>query len=348
MMMTNSHDRLNNHSVGCFLGAACGDCLGAGVEFASSAEIRKRYGVYPLRRYVNDSPFGFKAGEITDDTQQAILLAETIIQYPDEEDFTGDWYETFGRKLVGWAAKAQDIGGTTARGIDMFRAGRRAQDMELMGRGQTTGSNGSAMRAYPVALRYYNDINKLMEATRWASIVTHPSPLSIDPCIAENMVVRRCLLNAVEETNLSRAEVIGHARRDLVACGSCNRHTIEVCLSGEFPQKSYNQAIDAVQLAIAMFLHHDGFEDAVAHCASFGGDNDTHAAICGAISGAYYGQVHIPRKWVEEMHEAQHITSLASQLASLLVRPVDTRDRNIELQQNESEEDLNKLKGSHP
>lgn len=62
-------------SVGCLLGGAAGDALGAPVEFMSMDEIRRRYGEAGVTRYVE---FWSGQGAFTDDTQMALFTAEGL------------------------------------------------------------------------------------------------------------------------------------------------------------------------------------------------------------------------------------------------------------------------------
>jgi hypothetical protein len=61
--------------VGCLLGTACGDILGAAVEGGSAREIRELYG--ELRDFA-DSGRGF--GCYTDDTQMTLALATSLVE----------------------------------------------------------------------------------------------------------------------------------------------------------------------------------------------------------------------------------------------------------------------------
>ncbi len=62
-------------SVGCLLGGAVGDALGAPVEFLSMEEIRRRYGDAGITRYVE---FWSGQGAFTDDTQMTLFTAEGL------------------------------------------------------------------------------------------------------------------------------------------------------------------------------------------------------------------------------------------------------------------------------
>ncbi len=58
---------------GCLLGGAVGDALGAGIEFASLAEIRSGYGPDGVRGL---TPAYGVAAPLTDDTQLTLFTAE--------------------------------------------------------------------------------------------------------------------------------------------------------------------------------------------------------------------------------------------------------------------------------
>lgn len=62
---------------GCLLGGACGDALGAPVEFMSLPEIRARYGAGGITRF--DKAYG-GVGLVTDDTQMTLLTTEGLIR----------------------------------------------------------------------------------------------------------------------------------------------------------------------------------------------------------------------------------------------------------------------------
>jgi ADP-ribosyl-[dinitrogen reductase] hydrolase len=61
--------------VGCLLGGAIGDALGAPVEFMSMDEIRRRYGDAGITGYVE---FWSSQGAFTDDTQMTLFTAEGL------------------------------------------------------------------------------------------------------------------------------------------------------------------------------------------------------------------------------------------------------------------------------
>ncbi len=67
------HDRV----LGCLLGGACGDALGAPVEFMRLKEIQAKYGRAGITEF--DEAYGL-VGAITDDTQMALFTVEGLIR----------------------------------------------------------------------------------------------------------------------------------------------------------------------------------------------------------------------------------------------------------------------------
>ena len=63
--------------VGCLLGGAVGDALGAPVEFLSLPEIRQRFGPRGISDFV--TAYG-RMGAITDDTQMSLFTAEGLLR----------------------------------------------------------------------------------------------------------------------------------------------------------------------------------------------------------------------------------------------------------------------------
>lgn len=63
--------------LGCLLGRALGDALGALVEFMPRSEILQRFGPKGIRQY---APAYGGLGKITDDTQMTLFTAEGLLR----------------------------------------------------------------------------------------------------------------------------------------------------------------------------------------------------------------------------------------------------------------------------
>ena len=99
-----------NKAAGVLVGLAVGDALGAAVEFWSRARVKAAYpsGVREMRALSN-----WEKGEYTDDTQMALLLAESLLQYGglDPTDVA--------RRFSSWMKAAKDVGVQISRVIRM-------------------------------------------------------------------------------------------------------------------------------------------------------------------------------------------------------------------------------------
>jgi ADP-ribosylglycohydrolase len=73
-----SQPTLRERIVGCLLGGAIGDALGAPVEFDSIGAIRNRYGHAGVTGYL--PAYGRDGGAITDDTQMTLFTAEGLLR----------------------------------------------------------------------------------------------------------------------------------------------------------------------------------------------------------------------------------------------------------------------------
>ncbi|OAA90493.1 ADP-ribosylglycohydrolase family protein [Clostridium ljungdahlii] len=73
-------ERLNKLLGGLF-GVACGDALGATLEFLSQEEGRKTYGY--LKDIIGRGHWKLKPGQVTDDTMMTLCVAGGILENPE-------------------------------------------------------------------------------------------------------------------------------------------------------------------------------------------------------------------------------------------------------------------------
>ncbi len=73
--------------------------------------------------------------------------------------------------------------------------------------------------------------------------------------------------------------------------------------------------VDSLEAAVWCFAMTESFRDAVLAAANLGDDADTTAAIVGQLAGAFYGADSIPAGWIDTLHQAAEIRTLACALA---------------------------------
>lgn len=293
------------------LGLAIGDALGMPTQSLPRREVAARYGplLDRLHPAAADHPIarGLPAGTVTDDTEQALLLADCLVAGGGRVD-PRQWAE----RLLGWEAdmrrrgSADLLGPSTRRALDELLAGA---DPRTTGRHADT--NGAAMRIAPVGLAVAaGDSERLLDAVIAASAVTHGTGLALSAAAAVATVVSSGLDGAdvVVATDLAVDAARRAAERGAWVAGAHVADRIEraVALCAGRPADEVVELLDtsvgtsvraneSVPAAFAA-LHAAGSDPWLA-CrigASAGGDTDTVAAIAGAMAGAVYGAAAFP------------------------------------------------------
>ena len=79
-------------------------------------------------------------------------------------------------------------------------------------------------------------------------------------------------------------------------------------------QRQIGFVLTALRVAFWAAMTAHSFEQAVVDAANLGGDADTNAAVTGALAGARFGAEAIPERWLEPLHDREHISGLATRL----------------------------------
>lgn len=165
-----------DRALGALLGGALGDALGMPTQLLSPDEIRKRYGA--VEGFLAPSPDhpvskGLPAGAVTDDTEQALLLAEMLLKGFEERA----WAEALIEWEAGVAARGllDLLGPSTKRALKALLAGEPAA---IAGRYGDT--NGAAMRIAPVGIMTPPEpLGALVDRVDETCRITHNTGLAI-------------------------------------------------------------------------------------------------------------------------------------------------------------------------
>ncbi|WP_328990794.1 ADP-ribosylglycohydrolase family protein [Kribbella sp. NBC_01245] len=169
-----------DRAAGALYGLAIGDALGMPTQSLPRALIVERYGevLDGFHPAPPDQPLaaGLPAGAITDDTEQAVLLAELLVASGGRIDGT-----ELAQRLLAWENSMRErgsldlLGPSTKRAITELLAGT---DITETGRFGTT--NGAAMRIAPVGIATsYADLPRLVDRVVEASAATHNTGLAL-------------------------------------------------------------------------------------------------------------------------------------------------------------------------
>jgi ADP-ribosylglycohydrolase len=290
---------------GCVLGVAIGDALGMPTEGMQRDEIKKLYG------YVEDflpSPLGdLKEGEWTDDTEQMVILAESIIDriYLDPNDFAS--------KLVSWAETSSKIrtGPTTRRAIINLSRG-----IPWDRAGIDSATCGAAMRVAPIGLVYHFNLDLVERYAVISAFVTHRNESAFAGAIAVATAISTIVSDFDEEEMI--AEVVSRIKKYDPLISEKISYAAEIKDSGlEVAVEKLGNSImtwDVVPMAFYCFFSSKDFSEAVKKGANAGGDTDSISAIAGAIAGAKFGAKKIPEDWKRRVKDSTYLLKVAGLL----------------------------------
>jgi ADP-ribosylglycohydrolase len=295
-------------AVSALYGLAIGDALGMPTQLMARAAIADRYGVLETFEPADDDhplAAGMPAGSITDDTEQALLLARLLVE--------GDGHvgaEKFALALVAWedgmrAKGSLDLlGPSTKRAVEAVIAGESVAES---GRFGTT--NGAAMRVTPVGIAVDStDLNALVDRVVEASSVSHNTGVAI----AGASAVAAAVSAGIDGANLREAIELGAAAASIgatrgywvAAADVAARIRWAVSLAEPAdPERSLTRIYELVGTSLAtqesvpaafgiLATYPDEPWRVVLAAASLGGDSDTVAAMAGAIAGSVHGSMH--------------------------------------------------------
>lgn len=282
---------------GCLYGVAVGDALGMPTEGYTAKEIRYKFGIVRDMMPAQDGHFhnGFLAGQFTDDTEETLMLAESLIEA------SGFSATNFSEKLIMWGKSwtmderlCRGVGFATRSSVESMIAGISWKES-----GRSIPTCGSAMRAAPIGLLYNGDLGLVSKYAELQSLPTHCGVASRAGAIAVAVGVALCLKGFGKEMVLRTAA--SAARR--VDIDFAERLIWILSLRDLKPEDALGQirnsplARETVPAAFYCFMKF-GPEEALIRAASSGGDTDSIASIAGSLFGAASGTSWIPDRWM--------------------------------------------------
>jgi ADP-ribosylglycohydrolase len=343
--LTLQNPPIESRILGCLLGGAVGDALGAPVEFAPLAEIRERFGPAGIREY---APVYGRLGAITDDTQMTLFTAEGLLRAHVRGATRGichvpsvvqnaylRWLATQGSRvnaavaqseawLDGWLVR-EDLGGMRAPGNTCLRALAAVAELGQLPINDSKGC-GTVMRIAPVGI-----VCAPSSAGPWSpfdlgvevSRLTHGHPtgylaggflaLALSHVLdgvplADAIDLSLARLGDAEEGNEVRAAVEAAVR--LARSGEPTPERVE-SLGGAWV------AEEALAVGLYAALTARDFDDGIRLAVNHSGDSDSTGAIAGNLLGALLGVEAIGPHWLAELELRPVIERIAQDLASL-------------------------------
>ena len=277
--MLNAEDKqILNKALGAYLGFACGDALGATVEFMTPKQIQKRFGVHS--QIIGGGWLALEAGQVTDDTQMSLALGQAIIAQQ------GWNSQAVADNFLAWlASDPPDVGITCHRGLNRYR-----ETGEIFGlpRADDAG-NGACMRNLPVVLATLNSPERFRDWSLQQNHITHHHRLSDAATLSLGRMVNGLITGM-----------------DLPACRLLAENLIQEYTEFTFapyPGKSSAYIVDTMQTVLHYFFNTHSFADCLIATVNQGGDADTTGALVGMLAGAKYGLAQIPEHWLQQLDQ---------------------------------------------
>lgn len=301
-----------SRAYGALAGLALGDALGMPTQALSPQQIRAVYGrVTGLVDADASQPYapGMAAGSVTDDTEQALLVASLLVAgRGSSARVTLDAHE-FAHALLAWEDSMIErgsldlLGPSTKAALERVRGGE--DPLAVGGEGTT---NGAAMRVTPIGIAVSTADPEAFADAVWSSCrVTHATrqgfqsaalvaaavSLGIDSARSTAPDLRALLWKAVTFVDSLPARgawtpdpgVIAATRRAMQLSINPASSSLE-CLAQQVGTSV--ASAHSIPMAFAL-LARDPSPQALLDAANIGGDTDTIGAIAGAILGAALG-----------------------------------------------------------
>jgi ADP-ribosyl-[dinitrogen reductase] hydrolase len=267
---------LRSRALGAYLGLACGDALGATVEFLMPQEIKAQFGTH--REITGGGWLRLKPGQVTDDTEMSLYLGQAILD-------SGGWNQMAAADAFAtWLkCKPVDVGATCRRGIRRYML----QGIVEGPPSDSDGGNGAAMRNLPVALFTLGNDALFKLCSLEQARITHHHPFSDAGTLALGRMVQTLILGGgIKECRAIANRLIEQHR--------------QFCLN-PYPGRASGYIVDTVQTVLHHFFYTDNFESCVVETVNRGEDADTTGALAGMLAGALYGAEAIPKRWLEQL-----------------------------------------------
>ena len=332
-----------SRAYGALAGLALGDALGMPTQAMSPEQIRSTYGrITGLVDADASQPYapGMPAGSVTDDTEQALLVASLLVRGRGASSgrVALDAGE-FAHALLAWEdsmivrGSLDLLGPSTKAALERVRAG---EDPLSVGGAGTT--NGAAMRVTPIGIAMSTADPEAFADAVWSSCqVTHATrqgfqsaalvaaavSLGIDSARSPSPDLRSLLWKALTFVDALPArgawtpdpDVVAATRRAMQLVANPASSSLE-CLVEQVGTSV--ASAQAIPMSFAL-LARDPSPQALLDAANIGGDTDTIGAIAGAILGAALGFEVFVGRGLAQVELASHLDlpSVALELLEL-------------------------------
>jgi ADP-ribosylglycohydrolase len=339
---------LHNRVLGCLLGGACGDALGAPVEFLRLHEIQARYGQEGITEF--DEAYGF-VGAVTDDFQMTAFTVEGLIRAYVRQSLKGichppsvlhqgylRWLapqdeplESLSRREYrdGWLIADARLWARRAPGNTCLTALRSNSTLGEPAKNNSKGC-GTVMRAAP-----FGFVAEMMGGVPYAFNLAadsartthgHPSAAYSSGALAAIIAFIAQGYRLAEAVDLTLPMLQAHngAEEVYAALADALRVSQDRHWRDRLPDLGEGWvAEEALAIAVLCAVAAQTPREAIIAAANHDGDTDSTASITGNIVGALCGPTVIPAHWADQVELRDVIETLALDFTAVLEGQAD-------------------------
>jgi ADP-ribosylglycohydrolase len=299
---------------GCLIGQCLGDALGAPVE-GSPPPVCQAYVNERIKTgQLGDRSRGhYRMGQYTDDSQLARELLQSYVACGEFDP------ANYAQRIAAIFAEGRIVG----YGQATISAARRliaGVHWQTAGTPPPSAGNGSAMRAAPIGLMFFDNPQRLIQAAHDQGHITHQD----SRCSAGAVAIAGATALALQQQAIAPASFLAQLSewaatidesfathlRDLIDwCMLPPEQAVTFIAQAGFDSATDNSSqgispfvVGSVLWSLYAFLRTpNDYLETVYTAIAVGGDVDTTAAMAGAISGAYLGLEAIPDQMVQRV-----------------------------------------------
>jgi ADP-ribosyl-[dinitrogen reductase] hydrolase len=309
---------LRDRVVGCVLGLALGDALGAPFEFRRAHDV-------PDPIPALEEPWrGQPPGSTTDDTAMAMNLVRSLA------DRGGLDLDDVVRRHLEWlASDPPDVGALTRRVLSRAAGGVPAPEAARAvweERGpEVSAGNGSVMYCAPLGAADANRRNASLEEAPRLSGITHHDERCTTAVLAVTLAVAGLVrgerpLRALEDAVAATIDRAGGEELEFLIGAAGTARPVDgpdqgfVLFTAGLGLQALARVEDQTPVTAA------DVERELRRVVSLGGDTDTNAAVAGALLGAAAGAANLPARWLAKLRGRDAIEREAERLVPLAER----------------------------
>jgi ADP-ribosyl-[dinitrogen reductase] hydrolase len=283
--------------VGCIIGQAVGDALGARYQFSTGLAASKavQRDTSQQLQMLGGGPFNLLPGQVTDTTEITLVVLRTI---QESRLIAVEQLQTrIQQQLAVWTRSSPfNIPDGIAKKDPNLKTGvglLLAIPIALIG-------------SLPIHQEYvFLDQELVMYAKRICEQFT-PNEICIDAVRVYTLALRQILRKEDPEQVWTSVYQIAKTAAIKTCLEDAKKGLLKINLDGVRiidPDSVTSQDYIGIslQLAIGELLHGKSFVDSINKVISLGGNTAVNGAIVGALLGAWYGISNIPRQWADQV-----------------------------------------------